>query len=289
MSSLQKVIKYCAMGFAIFLAVSIITAISSAVISVVSLVSGTNIFHSNRDDKEVYDYEKDFTGVESLDINVSAGQLLIKQGSGFRVEAEKIAGSFEAEVSESGTLSIKDSGVGTQFLWFNFNGFHNPSSKIILYLPSDFIAEEVMLDTGAGNVEIDGLRAEYLNVSTGFGNFTGKNMSAVEAMIDGGFGSVVLEDISFEDSEFNCGLGNLRVSGELTGDCSIDCGIGNVDLDLSGAAEDYELEIDSGIGNVRVDGKKVKEGHVNNNARNYIEIDGGIGNIRVDFENSSDF
>ena len=50
MSSFQKVIKYCAVAFAILLAVGIITGIARAALSVVSLVSGDLIYRYDRHD-----------------------------------------------------------------------------------------------------------------------------------------------------------------------------------------------------------------------------------------------
>jgi hypothetical protein len=281
MSSFQKIIKYCAIAFAIFLAVTIISGIASAVVGVVSTITGNSVFHS---DKDVIDYSDSFTEVESLDLNISTGNLIIKTGDTFRVEAEDVIDNFEAKVDSDGTLSIGDGGNGIHFLWFDFNGFNNPNSKITLFLPADFVAREARIETGAGKVTIDELNAGDLEISAGAGSIKGSNLSADEVKIDGGVGSIKLDKVSFTDADIDCGVGSLVISGELKGENKIDCGVGDVDLDLIGNAEDYELDVDAGVGSVRVDGEKVKgEYNDNSGAEHKIEVDGGVGSVRIDF------
>lgn len=283
MSSFQKVIKYCAIAFAIFLAVTIVSGIVNVVVSVVSVVSGDSFFNDNR---EKVNFEESFSDVKSLDIDISTGQLIIMSGDTFRVEAENVTKNFQAKVSGNGTLTIDESKNGVHFFWFQFSGFNNPNSKIILYLPADFIAKDTEINTGAGKVTIEQLDTESLTVSTGAGNITGRNMIAGQVKIDGGVGNTTFEGVSFEDADFNCGVGNLNIQGELLGDNTVECGVGEVNLDLKGNIDDYELDIKSGIGTVRVNGEKIKETHQNNGAaENSIEVDGGVGTVRIDIMN----
>jgi DUF4097 and DUF4098 domain-containing protein YvlB len=221
MSSFQKVIKYCAIAFAVILAVGIISGIATAVTSVISAATGASVFHY---DRETVDYTNSFTDVQSLNIQVTAGQLNIKNGDTFRVEGENVTKNFRARVSDNGTLNVED-GAEFHFLWFNFNGFHSPDTRITVYLPSDFIAKDANISTGAGKATIDELHAEKLLVSTGAGNLNGSNMSADKVKIDSGVGTITFDDVSFQDAEFDNGVGNLNVKGELLGDSTIDCGV----------------------------------------------------------------
>jgi len=283
MSSFQRVIKYCAMAFAIFLAVTIISGIVSVVVTVVSAVSGDSIFNNN---KEKINYEENFTDVTSLDIDINTGQLIIMSGDTFRVEAENVTKDFQTKVSDNGTLIIDESKNNVHFFGFNFNGFNNTNSKITLYLPATFISKDTEINTGAGKVTIEKLDTESLLISTGAGNISGNNINAEEVKIDGGVGNTDFEEVSFKNADFNCGVGNLNIKGELLGDNTIDCGVGEVKLELTGNVDDYQLNIDSGVGTVRVNGEKIKDSYQNNNrADNSIEVDGGVGNVRIDFMN----
>jgi hypothetical protein len=284
MSSVQRVIKYCATAFAIILAIVIISSIVSVFSAVVNTASGRShvIGHSN---KESIDFTETFTDVRSLDIDNSTVNLSIIPGDTFKVDAENVSEDFKAEVNDNGRLSVSDDNHGIHFLWFNIHGFDNPNSKVTIYVPAEFIADEAKLDTGAGNVSIDGLQTEYLNISAGAGNITGSNIKAVKVKIDGGVGATDFSNVEFADSDIDCGVGNLTIDGVLLGRTKIDCGIGEVELTLKGNVDDYGWDIDSGIGNIRVNGNKISGKHeADKNSDNLIQIDGGIGNVKIVIE-----
>jgi DUF4097 and DUF4098 domain-containing protein YvlB len=237
----------------------------------------------NRNNGKTVDYTNTFTDVTGLDINNSTGKLVIKPGTEFKVEAEKVTDDFVAEVENNGTLRISDNDNNVHFLWFNFNGFNSPNSKITVYLPEGFVAEEALIETGAGSVTVEGLHTDYLMISAGAGSINGRDISANEVKIDGGVGSVSLNHINFNDSDLNCGVGSLNIEGVLTGKSKLDCGVGEVELHLTGNVEDYDFDVDSSIGTVRVNGNRVRDGYkTDNDAANSIKVDGGIGNVTID-------
>ena len=285
MSSFQKTIKYCAIAFAVLLGVGIISGIANAVFAVVSLVSGGGFISHNNNNEKTINFSKTYSDVRSLDLDNATGELKIRIGETFKVEAENVSESFEAKVSSNGELIITENKNKIDFLWFQFDGLNSPNSKITVYLPADFVAEEAKINTGAGTVSVEGLRTEYLMISAGAGNITGSNLVANEVKIDGGVGNVHFSDVNFTDADFNCGVGNLDIEGILLGENKIDCGVGEVDLDLKGDLGDYELDIDSGVGTVRLNGEKIRDSHNSNNwADNSIEVDGGVGNVKINIE-----
>lgn len=278
MSNFQRTIKYIAIAFAVVLAVGIVSGIANAAFAIVSAISGNGRY----DSRSSVDFSETYTDVESLNISNSTGKLTIKTGDEFKIEAENVSSDFEAKVTGNGTLSISDDNHFFRFLWFHIGGFNNPDSRITLYIPADFTAKDAKIDSGAGSVSIESLRADYLEVSAGAGNITGNDISANKVKIDGGVGSVSLNAVNFNNGDYDCGVGSLSIEGTLTGRNKIDCGVGDVDLNLTGNAEDYDLDVDSGIGSVRINGQKVKDGYkTDNNADNSIIIDGGVGNVRI--------
>lgn len=280
MNQFQRITKYIAMTFAVILAVGIITAVTGVVLNVLSAVTGAPIFgNRNR-----IDIAYDFTGVESLSIDNSAGSLEIRTGDTFRVEGKKVLESFKAELTEDGTLVVSEHNKN-RFLWFDFDWFGSPNSKITVYLPEDFVAEKAKLDTGAGNTTIESLRAEELTISAGAGNLSGDQIVAEKVKLDGGVGSFTLSGVSFNNADIDCGVGSLRIEGELLGHSKIDCGVGDVKLDLAGSREEYNLDVDAGVGSVRVNGEKISDSDHNENAEHSMKVDGGVGKVRIDFRN----
>jgi len=287
MSSFQKTIKYCAIAFAIILGVGIISGIANAVFAVVSVVSGGGFIthnNNNNNNEKTIDFSKTYSDVRSLDLDNATGELKIRIGETFKVEAENVSESFEAKVSSDGKLTITENNK-IEFFWFQFDGFNSPNSKITVYLPADFVAEEAKINTGAGTVSVEGLKTEYLMISAGAGNISGSNLVADEVKIEGGVGNVQFSDVNFTDADFDCGVGNLDIGGVLLGENKIDCGIGEVDLNLKGDVDDYELNIDSGVGTVRLNGEKIRDSHNSNNwAQHSIKVNGGVGNVKINIE-----
>lgn len=293
MNSFQRIIKYCAIALAIVLAIGIISAIVNLVLGLVNLSSGRafqgNIFtfHHRYEAEEVktIDFTDTFTDVRSLNIDNSTGELKIKVGDTFKVEAENVLEGFKARVNGNGELTINDNDSGISFFSFHFRGINNPNSKITVYLPEGFVAEEARISTGAGTVTIDELNAEYLSISAGAGNIKGSNLTADKVKLEGGVGQVTLDEVDFNDADFDCGVGNLNIQGVLTGDSKCECGVGEVRMELNGDVNDYDLDVESGIGTVRVNGSRISEDYEgNNSAENSIEIDGGVGNVTINIE-----
>lgn len=286
MNSFQRVIKYCAIAFAILLALGIMSFVINVVFGVVNFTSNRHFnfnFNNNGKKIETIDFNETFTDVKSLNIDNSTGELRIRVGDTFKVEAENVFEGFSAEVNGNGELTVSDNDSNFHFFGINFNGFNSPNSKITVYVPAEFIAEEVKIETGAGAVSLEGLNTDYLYISAGAGNISGNELTADEVTVEGGVGSINLSEVNFKDTEFDCGVGNVNIDGVLIGENQFDCGVGEVKLDLVGDMADYDLDIDSGVGTVRVNGEKIGESNRRNNSGEHsIKVSGGVGNVSID-------
>ncbi len=274
MNTFQRVIKYVAIAFAIFLTIAILTGIAGAFTGVISIFSGK--------EESGIDYSKEFSGIEQLDISNRLGKLVITTGREFRVEATNVSDRFRAEVVK-GTLVIDEPDFARWFQWLDMGRNHR-KSLITVYVPEDFNAKRIKIDSGAGEVRLENLSTQRLSINAGVGDVYGEGLQATNVDADGGVGNINLVDVDFMDVDFNSGVGNINIEGKILGKSEFDCGVGNVKIKLKAAREDYELKVDSGLGSVRVNGKKVS-GDYNDNyrAENVIRIDGGIGDVDITF------
>ncbi|MDF2586881.1 MAG: putative rane protein [Anaerocolumna sp.] len=278
MSEFQKVIKYLAIGFAAFIALSIITGIATGLMALTGVLSGGG-------SGNVIDVNKSFEDVKSISVNHSVGKLTIKLGNTDEVEviAENVDDDFTAEKNFSGDLKIK-----SRFNFWNFlggnNNFNN-KSQITILIPEDFVAENIRIDAGAGNVTLDDIITKKLDINAGTGNIEGTNIIADKVKLDGGVGEIDFEQVKFTDVDIDSGVGNISLQGQLFGRNKIDCGIGEVDLNLLGSSDDYYIKVDKGLGNINIDGQKYSNINWNNmTADNTLDINGGVGNIDINFD-----
>lgn len=277
MNEMQKVIKYIAIGFAAFLAFTIVTGIVTAFIALTGAFSGIN----SGDSKDI---NRSFDNVSSLSVEPSIGTLKIKEGTSDKVEviADNVSENFIVKKSQDGKLILKG-----KFVFWNIFGNHseNGKSDITIYLPSGFEAKEVEIDAGAGNIIIEELTTKRLDINAGAGNISGRNITASRVDLDGGVGDIDIEEVDLSNATIDCGVGNINLQGKLLGKNEIECGVGEVELTLKGSVEDYDIKIDKGLGNISIDGEKYSEIKWNNgSANNSLDIDGGVGNIEIDFE-----
>src|SRR5690606_124359 len=101
MNTFQRVIKYVAIGFAVFLTVVILTSIVSVLTGVIS------IFNGKEGKKIEFSKELSDSHIDQLDINNNLGKIIVKTGSEFRVEATNVSERFRAD-AVNGTLIIDE-------------------------------------------------------------------------------------------------------------------------------------------------------------------------------------
>ena len=276
MTTLQKVIKYLALAFAIFLTVSIVGGILSAVGLLGSLFSD--------DDAEwgdVIGETKNYTvssEISDLNIQINAADFYIKERNSFSVESNL----KNLEVDEkNGCLTLKDL---TKIKLNGSNAYEN--AVLTIWVPVGTVFDNVNIKTGAGRFTVDSLSAATIGFELGAGDVTiSKLIAEKSANIEGGAGRITISDGAIKNLDLEMGLGQLNLTSALMGDCNLDSGVGEMNVTLLGSKYDYELDIEKGIGNITVDGKNVTDFGSSGNGANEVDIHGGVGAINVRFNN----
>ncbi|MCH5191425.1 MAG: DUF4097 family beta strand repeat protein [Oscillospiraceae bacterium] len=266
MTTFQKVIKYAAFAFAIFLTVSIISGILGAV----GVVGGLFKNDAVLDDMQTYTVSEQIT---SLKVNINAADFTVKQADSFSVESNLKNLSVE---DDNGVLTIRE----TKKLSGSYS-----NAALILYIPKELVFERADIITGAGRLTVDALSADILNLELGAGEVRIDSLIAVrKADIDGGAGKITIAGGSLNNLELDMGVGQLNLTSAVHGNSEFDLGIGESNIVLIGSKDDYEIEAEKGIGNITVDGKTVSDGGIIGNGANKIEIGGAIGEINLSFK-----
>lgn len=267
MTSVQRIIKYCAMA----LAFSIIIGIAVTLISGVSYLFG--IFDTDskklKDGKEI-EITKAITNIE---IDLKSTNLIIERDKKLYAATNNDKISYKIH---NNTLIITEK---------NNKLFNNePDTELVIYLPENHILDELSLDSGAGSVELFDITVKELDLDLGAGTVDLDFVDVIlESSIDGGAGKLTINNSTINNLELDMGVGTLELESKLTGQNEISCGVGTTIINLTGTASDYQINIDKGLGATTVAGNAVKDGETIGDGKNILEIDGGIGSITVDF------
>ena len=280
MSTAQKVIKYLAIAFGIFLSVTIISAIVMGVLTFTNIFVSDDSVDSNDKDINLTDYyEKEFDkeDVEKLNVEVDVSKFSILKGDKLKIEASNAYNTFNSYVEDNVLVISENIDLDNKFFK------STKTSNITLYIPEDFKFDSVTINSGVGNIDVDNIKTDKLDVTFGTGNFEASNITANETKFKGGVGELNITESNLGKLDFKAGVGDSKVETELSSGSKIESGVGNVTLTLLDEKENYYFDIEAGLGNIILDAQKVKNGTYGDKEAKDVDIKGGIGNIKIKF------
>ncbi len=227
-------------------------------------------------------YEVSIHEIESLDIKVGAGELVLTSNS----ELTDIVRIDVKGVGEC-AYDVKD---GVLYL-DGFNQIIGDSGvigEIEVYIPEGMTFNEVKVEVGAGTIELDKMNANTLEASIGAGEMIIEQMDAQMFSAKIGAGSLQTEDVSTVDAELDVSLGECIFEGSITGNLEAECDMGNLELTLNGKQEDHNYAIDCKAGNIDIENWNaagfMADKEIDNGVTSNFEISCNMGNITIEFE-----
>lgn len=260
----QKFIKY----LAILLAAFLIASMALAAFGVLSSLLG---IEDKRD--AASDYDNSVTAspeVSILKLNISASQVKIIKGDAFVAATD----NSEIEITEKGSvLEISER---------KKLGVFESDRLVIITVPENKVFERVSISAGAGEINVEVLKAEALNMELGAGDIVFDSIDiSGSASVNAAAGELIVRSGRINDLEMNLAVGDVNLKAALTGKTEIDCAAGDIDIELAGEEADYTVEVDKGISSCKFNGKELKDDTRYGDGKNIIEIDGGVGDIEI--------
>lgn len=271
MTTTQKIIKYLAIAFALFLVISIFSIIFGLSRKIISSI--------NNDKKEsglLEEYttiSNNVNNIESFKIDISNDDIEIKEGEKFEVKTNDPNVKFYHENSKVKIKSDKT------FSWHLSN---SSRGTIIIYLPNKFNISELDLNLGAGKIDIDKIFVETLLMDLGAGTMTAKEINVYEkATINGGAGNININSGTINNINLKLGAGNASIQSDLTGSNTLTTGVGKLNLGLSRSKDNYKFDINKGLGSIILNDFNVSEDTLIGDGDTKIKISGAVGNIII--------
>lgn len=281
MSEGQKVIKYLAIAFAIFLSVNIIGGIITAVFFALNIFDINFKVQNNQNNTIITGEEmvisQNYEDIENLKIEIGYSKLEIKQGTELKLEANtKNEAITTKKVGD--TLTIKEDTT-----WNIFN--HDIDSHIIITVPQNYYFEEVKIEAGSGELNLSDIQTKEFKLEVGAGNVIISNMLVKKkADIDGGAGKVVIKDSNLSNLDLDVGVGKFQIlNTQLLDNSDIDAGIGKLEINLKGTLEDYKIIPERGLGSFTIEDNEIEDNKTYGEGNNKIKIDAGVGKVGINF------
>lgn len=271
MTTTQKIIKYLAIAFALFLVISIFSIIFGLSREIISSIN------SDKKDSELLEeyttISNNVNNIESFKIDISNDDIEIKKGEKFEVKTNDPDVKF---YHENSIVKIKSDKT---FSWHLSN---SSRGTIIIYLPNEFNISELDLNLGAGKIDIDKLFVETLLMDLGAGTMTAKEINVYEkATINGGEGNININSGTINNLNLKLGAGNASIQSDLTGSNTLTTGVGKLNLGLSRSKDNYRFDINKGLGNIILNDFDVSEDTLIGDGETKIKINGAVGNIII--------
>ena len=274
MTTAQKIIKYCAVAFAIFLIITIISAVLSAGYRLLNAIGIIN-FKENSLLENMVTISDDVEEFLSLNLDIKSSNLQIKTGDKFEVKTNNSNIKYS---NENGSIKITEDKVANWFFGKIDIG------ELIIYIPENMKQiDEVKINVGAGTVFIEQLNTENLYLDLGAGNVTiDKLIVSEELKINGGAGNININSGEIANVDLDLGVGNTKIKSDITGNSNINTGVGELNLYLSLDADNYKINVNKGLGKITFNDDKILDDTIIGNGENYIKISGGVGNINIE-------
>lgn len=271
MTTTQKIIKYLAIAFALFLVISIFSIIFGLSREIISSINS-----DKKDSKLLEEYttiSNNVNNIESFKIDISNDNIEIKEGEKFEVKTNDPDVKFYHENSK---VKIK---TDKTFSWHLSN---SSRGTIIIYLPNESNISELDLNLGAGKIDIDKIFVETLLMDLGAGTMTAKEINVYEkATINGGAGNINIYSGTINNLNLKLGAGNASIQSDLTGSNTLTTGVGKLNLGLSQSKDNYKFDISKGLGNIILNDFDVSEDILIGDGETKIKISGAVGNIII--------
>ena len=198
---------------------------------------------------------------EELEIDLKNGVLIMDTHEGTEL-------LIEVEGDEKHSVEVKE---GEKTVKIRKKETRPDTTTVTVYYPESTFFSKVDLELNAGKIEIcSDLLAEELSIQTGAGE-----------VINSG-------TIDVTECDLEVGAGSIELTGLSAREISGECGIGSLALEIDGEQSEFYYEIECGVGKIEIgddsySGMAGKKTAGNKNADRKMELECGIGDITVDF------
>ncbi len=229
------------------------------------------------------DYTSDAKGEVNtvrMDLTACSVNISVAEGSGLISAEYSGEKKLKPEISlENGKLVITQKGSNVRIYGIP-TSFNKPELNIVL--GNDVKLDELEIKSNAGDINLDGISADYFYGDFSAGNVIVDNSTFRKFEIDTDAGNIQIDDSGIKIVKIDTDAGNIEISNTKLEDVEITSDFGNVEIDGIDDIDSYDIEcnVDAGIVNVGNSSLGNKY-HRSGNGTGSIKIEVDAGNIEI--------
>ena len=247
MTGLQKFIKYAAIVFGIYLAITIVWVLLGIARGFVSS-SRNNEFRDLVESAEEYqgeDISRTYENIKNLDITAEVIELIIRNGDTFKVEGTNIPDKMEIS-QEGDSLKISDENLPSSL--------SDEDISITIYIPQDVKLDSIDLEINYVSADIETLNTANLNLDI-YDNYCEIDEIVADSMeFKNEYGNLDIHQAEVGRLSFDSESGVEDVNIRITETAEIDLEYSYTDIDLTGTIDDYQINYSNQAGNTYING-----------------------------------
>jgi len=265
------------------------------IIAAVLLIAGCQ-------ERAIIDYKDIIAeGQTFKNINISGGSLTVEiaRGKNYSVKGIIAAGETLSAAVKNGALNIAQSAPLCDKAANKCKG-----DIVKITVPADFACDSAAISLGSGNIIIENLVCNGIDLSTLSGNIAMAGASVSTANINAQSGNIRLQDseiasadiktasgnvsgrmITLYEAYINTDSGSIGLEGTFKNTLNMTTSSGNISLDSSLPAADYYKQIETEHGSIYINGRHMGNRHLSggDSAVNRLVAVSNSGNINLSF------
>lgn len=225
--------------------------------------------------------------VRKLALRIAAAAVRTEEAADgqIRVEAKNLQEDrYTCELREGKlVVAYKTDGI------VNWHPFGGDEAEITIYLPAGLALEDVVLEIGAGSMDMVAapLSCARMDVEIGAGKWKAARLSVPGGLnVEIGAGKAKMKDVTAGSLNIECGVGSSAYKGRVNGDIKVNCGVGSCRFQLANRERDFNYDVSCAVGSVTINGNRLRsiasrKTYRNESALGTAVFECGLGSIEV--------
>jgi hypothetical protein len=230
-----------------------------------------------------------YNNITNLDIEVGGINTVIREwnGTGINIDTSNLSNELRRQINVRQRGSDLEVTTGRFSFNFGANLRDLENEVLVIQVPEGTEFDSVYLDIGAGQISIDRLVANEVEITVGAGHIIVDFLKANILEVDIGAGQGTIGELEVVRVNMEVGAGQLDVTGTIEERANLGCGVGEIVFNVRGRQEEFGHSISVGIGEATFGDIRVAglggDSEDNQHLEKSIEIDVGIGSVTVNF------